>query len=168
MDTGPLIARWEYLRTGDETAEGLTETLFGLGGTLLQESLPRWQSGELQATPQDGSLATVTRKLERADGLADWTLAAETLERRARAFTPWPGLFTNWDGSGLKLVEVSALPNESGGGQPGLVVETGGAAAAVVTADGLLGLKTVQLEGRGAVAVDAFLRGAPRFIGARL
>ena len=168
MDTGPLIAQTEYQLNGDETADALTETLFGVGGELLNESLPRWQSGELTATPQDDSLATVTRKLERADGLADWALTAAELERQARAFTPWPGLFTKWNGSGLKLVEVSVLPNRSGAAEIGSVVKTGEPAAAVVTSRGLLGLKTVQLEGRRAVAISDFLRGAPGFIGGRL
>jgi methionyl-tRNA formyltransferase len=167
MDTGPLIAQTEYRLMGDETADQLTEILFGLGGTLLHESLSRWQSGELQAVPQDASLATVTRKLERADGLADWNLTAQELQRRARAFTPWPGLFTNWNGSVVKLVEVSVLPGQPGGEETGTVVETGEPAAAVVTGLGLLGLKTVQLEGRRAVAVSDFIRGAPGFIGAR-
>ena len=168
MDTGPLIARTEYPLKGDETADQLTETLFEVGGKLLYESLPRWQAGELTATPQDDSLATVTRKLERADGLADWTLTAEELERRARAFTPWPGPHTNWNGSGLKLVEVTVLPNQSGAGETGTVVQTGGPPAAVVTGHGLLGLKTVQLEGRRPVAISDFLRGAPGFIGTRI
>ncbi len=170
MDTGPLIAQREYPLAGDETAEGLTAALFDIGGNLLQEILLRWQSGELQAAPQDDSMATVTRKLERSDGLADWKLTAEELERRARAFTPWPGLFTDWNGSGVKLVEVSVLPTGSGGGDMGTVVQTGDpvAPAAVVTGQGLLGLKTVQLEGRRAVAIGDFLRGAPGFIGAQL
>ncbi|NQW23441.1 MAG: methionyl-tRNA formyltransferase [SAR202 cluster bacterium] len=170
MDTGPLIAQTEYPLNGTETAEGLTTTLFEIGGTLLQANLPRWQSGELKAAPQDDSLATVTRKLERADGLADWTLTAEELERRARAFTPWPGLFTNWDGSGVKLVEVSVFSTDATDKNPGEVVDTGDPAtpAAVATGQGLLGLKTIQLEGKRAVAIDDFLRGAPAFIGARL
>ncbi|MDA0263128.1 MAG: methionyl-tRNA formyltransferase [Chloroflexi bacterium] len=169
MDTGPLIAQEEYALAGEETAVGLTQTLFELGGQLLKRTLPRWQSGELKATPQDDALATVTRKLERSDGLADWTLTAEELDRRSRAFTPWPGLFTHWNGSGLKLVAVSVLPGGSGG-EPGLVVESGDpdAPAAVVTAQGLLGLRTVQLEGKRAVPAGDFLRGAPGFIGARL
>ena len=170
MDTGPLIAQTEYPLNGTETAEGLTTTLFEIGGTLLQASLPRWQTGELKATPQDDSLATVTRKLERADGLADWALTAEELERRARAFTPWPGLFTTWDGSGVKLVEVSVFSTDATDKNPGEVVETGDPAtpAAVATGQGLLGLKTIQLEGKRAVAIGDFLRGAPAFIGARL
>ncbi|PKB70662.1 MAG: methionyl-tRNA formyltransferase [SAR202 cluster bacterium Io17-Chloro-G6] len=168
MDTGPLIAQTEYPLNGSESADTLTEALFGVGGNLLRESLPRWQAGELQAMPQDDSLATVTRKLERSDGQADWTLSAAELERRARAFTPWPGLYTTWNGSGLKLVEVMVLPNQSGSGEMGTVVKTNEPAAAAVTSDGLLGLKTIQLEGRRAVAVSDFLRGAPGFIGARL
>ncbi|MCH7736944.1 MAG: methionyl-tRNA formyltransferase [Chloroflexi bacterium] len=173
MDTGPLIAHREYPLKGDETAETLTATLFGLGGKLLQESLPRWQSGDLKPVAQDDSLATVTRKFERADGLADWTLPAEDLERRARAFTPWPGLFTNWNGSSLKLVDVSVLDTGFGsprGTAPGTVVETSDAdaPAAVSTRLGLLGLKTIQLEGKRAMDAGDFLHGAPGFIGAQL
>ena len=170
MDTGPLIAQTEYQLGGNETVEGLTETLFSLGGKLLHESLPRWQAGQLSAVPQDDSLATVTRKLERADGLADWTLTADQLERRARAFTPWPGLFTNWNGMGVKLVEVAILPAGSHGQNPGMVVATEDpvAPAAVITKQGLLGLKTMQLDGRRAVPISDFLRGAPGFIGAQL
>ncbi|MDA1128362.1 MAG: methionyl-tRNA formyltransferase [Chloroflexi bacterium] len=170
MDTGPLIAQTEYSLRGDETADSLTEALFGMGAELLYKTLPRWRLGELQAVPQDDSSATVTRKLERADGLANWALTAAELERRARAFTPWPGLFTNWNGSGLKLVEVAVLPAGASSGEMGQVVDTDdpAAPAAVVTGDRLLGLKTVQLEGKRAVAVSDFLRGAPGFIGARL
>ncbi|MCH8800698.1 MAG: methionyl-tRNA formyltransferase [Chloroflexi bacterium] len=172
MDTGPLIARQTYRLNGTETAAGLTRTLFEIGGKLLIESLPRWRSGELNSMPQEDSLATVTRKFERADGLADWTQTAEELERRARAFTPWPGLFTHWNGSGLKLVDVSVMPTASASDDAdvGVVVETGdpAAPAAVVTAHGLLGLKIVQLEGRRPLAVSDFLRGATNFIGSRL
>ena len=99
MDTGPLIAQHEFFLKGNETTDVLTATLFELGGTLLEESLTQWQSGALLSEPQDESLASVTRKLERAAGLADWSLSADELERHARAFTPWPGLFTSWNGS---------------------------------------------------------------------
>jgi methionyl-tRNA formyltransferase len=88
MDTGPLISQHEYLLKGNEMTDQLTTALFELGGKLLKESLPQWQSGELHSEPQDESLASVTRKLVRADGLADWSLSADELERRARAFTP--------------------------------------------------------------------------------
>ena len=170
MDTGPLIAQHEFFLKGNETTGQLTTALFELGGKLLQESLPQWQSGELLSEPQNESLASATRKLERADGLADWSLSADELERRARAFTPWPGLFTDWDGSGLKLVSVAFVASDSAEFVPGTVVPTNhpDLLAAVATSRGFLGLKTVQLEGKRALSVKDFLNGAPDFIGARL
>ena len=170
MDTGPLIAQHEYLMKGNETTDQLTTALFELGGKLLEESLPQWQSGELLSEPQDESLASVTRKLVRADGLADWTLSADELETRARAFTPWPGLFTHWNGSGLKLVSVAFVASDSDEFEPGLVVATDhpDLPAAVATSQGFLGLKTLQLEGKRAVGVKDFLNGAPDFIGSQL
>ncbi|MDP6498141.1 MAG: methionyl-tRNA formyltransferase [SAR202 cluster bacterium] len=170
MDTGPLIAQHEFFLKGSETTDELTTALFKLGGKLLEESLPQWQSGELLSEPQDESLVSVTRKLERADGLADWTLTADELERRARAFTPWPGLYTTWEGSGLKLVSVAYVASDSAGFEPGTVVGTDhpDLPAAVATSKGFLGLKVVQLEGKRAVDLKDFLNGSPDFIGAQL
>ena len=170
MDTGPLIAQHEFFLKGSETTDELTTALFKLGGKLLEESLPQWQSGELLSEPQDESLVSVTRKLERADGLADWTLTADELERRARAFTPWPGLYTTWEGSGLKLVSVAYVASDSADFEPGTVVGTDhpDLPAAVATSKGFLGLKVIQLEGKRAVDLKDFLNGSPDFIGAQL
>jgi len=170
MDTGPLIAQHEFFLQGDENTEDLTTALFELGGTLLAETLPQWESGAIQSDPQDESLASVSRKLERADGLADWTLTADELERRARAYTPWPGLFTTWNGSNLKLVEVSYHGVDSSEWEPGTVfqIDDPEIPAVVATSEGFLGLKTIQLEGKKAVSVKDFLNGSPDFIGSKL
>ena len=173
MDTGPLIAQSLYPLTGNESAETLTEDLFRLGTDLLAKSIGPWAGGALKAVPQDGDFATVTRKLERVDGLADWDLSATVLERRRRAFTPWPGLYTQWEGKGLKLLDVAVLPESAGGSTDllsGTVTDMGvpDMPVAVATADGMLGLKTVQLEGRRAVSAAEFLRGFPGIIGAHL
>ena len=102
MDTGPIIAQRQYHLSGEETAETLTAALFQLGTRLLLEKLVPWVGGRLTAEPQEDAKATITRKLERADGQAGWTLPAAALERRRRAFTPWPGLFTRWQGQGAE------------------------------------------------------------------
>ena len=169
MDTGPVIAQRVYSLVGTETASELTSALFCKGADLLAETLAPWAQGKLQAQSQDGSRATVSRKLERADGLADWTLPAETLARQCRAYTPWPGLYTHWEGKTLKLLRVSALPEDGRGSEPGLVVAEGPSiTAAVVTGGGLVGLSSVQLEGRRPVTIGEFLAGYPNFIGACL
>ena len=176
MDTGPIIAQYEQAVGPDDTAETLTAALFQLGASLLLEKLAAWVAGELICQPQDDSLVTVTRKLERSDGEADWNLSSQQLNRRSRAFTPWPGLFTHWRGQVLKLLEVTDSRNfpEVSAPEvnvaPGRVVplDVAGVPVGIGTAQGVLGLKRVQLEGRSPTGAADFLKGYPQFIGAQL
>ncbi len=171
MDTGPIIAQQERPIAPTDTAESLTGELFRQGAALLLESLPDWVAGRITARAQEESLATVTRKVERADGQARWELSAAGLERRCRAYTPWPGLYTHWGEQVLKLVAVAALPAAaSPKARPGLVVALNlpDMPAGIGAAEGVLGLKTLQLEGRRAVGAAEFLRGYPQFMGAQL
>lgn len=170
MDTGPVIAATAVQMTGRETAGELTDTLFDLGGALLQENLPPWVEGRLRATPQEEARATVTRKLERADGLADWSQQAEAIARACRAFDPWPGLYTQWQGKTLKLTDLSVHhEHQAGKAAPGTVVAMGNNRGLYVGAgEGMLVLNSVQLEGRRAVSGEDFLRGYPEILGARL
>ena len=166
MDTGPIIAQRERVIDASDDAATLTETLFADGAELLIESLGGWTNGSISASEQDDELATYTNKLERADGLADWGLSAESLSRRQRAYAPWPGLYTTWDGSELKLLEVDPVPG--GGVEPGLVTAVAEAEIAVGTREGLLAVRRLQLAGRRATNAEEFLRGHPEFRGARL
>ncbi|MFQ6029685.1 MAG: methionyl-tRNA formyltransferase, partial [Dehalococcoidia bacterium] len=149
MDTGPLIAQRDYPVPPEATAESLTADLFRLGADLLVEALPQWIAGGLMAAPQDNAAATVTRKIERTDGKADWSLSALELQRRQRAYTPWPGLFTAWQGRLLKLLDVVALADANSlPVAPGKVVRPEGpeAPVGVGTGEGILGLRELQLE----------------------
>ena len=175
MDTGPVIAQREYALAGTETAGELTGELFEAGADLLVETLNPWVAGRLEAVQQDESRATLTRKFERSDGRADWQLTALELERRQRAFTPWPGLFTQWRDKSLRLVEVCAGERLEGceiGERPApgevIALPLEGVPVGIAAADGILGLKTLQLEGRRAVSSAEFVRGYPDFIGSRL
>ena len=171
MDTGPIIRQREWSLSGREDAESLTAALFRLGTKVLLESLEPWVAGQLPALPQDDTRATTTRKLQRNDGEADWQLAATVLERHSRAFCPWPGLFTKWDGKVLKLLDVVPVPaTASVPIEPGRVIplDTSGTIVGVVTSEGVLGLNSMQLEGRRPQSAGEFIRGYPHFLGARL
>ncbi len=167
MDTGPVIAKREYALTGEETAGELTNLLFDMGAQLLAESLRPWTCGELQAQAQDDTRATISRKLEREDGLADWRLPAMSLSRQCRAYAPWPGMFTHWNGKMLKVLKASAVRGwESAEAAPGQVVAIeSGRQMFASTGEGLLALERVQLEGRKAVTGEEFLRGYPNVVG---
>lgn len=171
MDTGPILAQQEYPLTGRETAAELTEALFELGTQLLLDNVEPWVSGQLAAQPQDDAQATLTRKLERADGLADWRQPAAVLERMIRAFTPWPGLTASWQDQSLRLRAATAIDNpEYPAAEPGRVIALPGTEtpAAIGTGQGLLALKEVQLAGRRPARIADFLRGYPDFIGSQL
>ena len=171
MDTGAIIAQSECRLSGRETSETLTSALFQQGAQLLMENLGPWMAGGLTARPQEHAAASITRKLERTDGLADWHLPAAKLERYLRAYTPWPGLFTLWEGKVIKLLDVVSLPAHADHGtEPGTVVAAPveGIPVAVAAGSGMLGLKSLQLEGRRPVTPEEFLRGYPGFLGSNL
>ena len=173
MDTGPVLATRELWGwTGSATALELTEKLFEVGADMMAEVLPGWLEGAIVPQTQEHAQATSTRKLEKADGEADWTQAARELEKRCRAFTPWPGLYTTWGGKMLKVLSASVVEGSTGtgqsGGPPGAVVSVPEHGIGVATGDGVLALSSLQLEGKRAVSAGEFLRGYPEFLGSTL
>jgi methionyl-tRNA formyltransferase len=166
VDSGPVLARVGEPIRDDDTGETLLARLADLGADLLVETLPRWLAGEIAPRRQEGRWATYSRILRRDDGRADWSLPAVDLWRRARAFQPWPGFFTSWEGKLVKLPRVEPLPSRRGHA-PGTVfaVEDG---VAVACGTGALRLRELQLEGKRTMAVAEFMRGQTTFVGARL
>ena len=167
MDTGPIVARSDPVPIGpDDTTGTLTPKLAQVGAGLLLDTLPRWVAGEIVPEPQDDSKATYSRLLTKEDGAIDWGRPAEEIWRMVRAFDPWPGTFTRWQGKLLKV--LAARPEPGGSHQPVGTVIRVDSGAAVQTGRGLLRLERVQLEGRRPVGIAEFLRGYPHFIGSRL
>ena len=164
VDTGPILARSarEPVRP-DDTGGSLMERLFEIGAGMLAQTLREWAAGAMTPVPQDEGGATVTRMLARADGALDWTEPAAMLERKVRAYDPWPGTHTRWCGRNLKVLSAVVSPETRG--EPGAVTTVDGRPV-VATAEGGLTLVHVQLEGRRAVTGEEFLRGYPGFIGA--
>ncbi|MDP2954336.1 MAG: methionyl-tRNA formyltransferase [Chloroflexota bacterium] len=166
MDTGPLLAQTRVPIHPQDTTGSLTDRLAQISAQLLEESLPRWVAGELKPQPQDHQQATYTHMLAKEQGEIDWKRPTLELWRQVRAFQPWPGSFTYWQGRLLKIVEATPLP---GAAEPGRVVALKGAVAlGVGTGEGVLGLRVIQLEGKRALTAEEFVRGARGFAGSLL
>jgi len=167
MDTGPVIAQSASVPiTESDTAESLTDQLFTMGVDLLLKSIPSWERGDIAGVSQDDALATVTSLVEKSDGELDFGQSAVNIARAIRAYHPWPGTFTRWNGKLLKILEASV----SGTGEklcPGVVSIDDGRLM-IGTGEGSLDVKRLQLEGRAAVFVKEFLRGYPAIEGANL
>jgi methionyl-tRNA formyltransferase len=169
LDTGPVLARVQIPVLPPDTTGSLTAKLSRLGAQLVLDVLPRWVKGELKPQPQDESRATYSGTLSKEDGEIDWHWPAGDIWRRVRAFQPWPGCYTLWQGRQLKILEAVPLAGE-GPLEVGRVIalNQGEAAFGVNTGDGILGILRVQLEGKRALSGAEFLRGQRQFIGAIL
>ena len=182
LDAGPILAQRRVPISPQDTTGTLSERLAEEGADLLIEVLPAWLDGSLAPTPQDASRATYAPALRKENGRVDWSLPAEDIWRRVRAFTPWPGAFTYLEGQPLRLLETWPLAAEDAGQPSGLPVRQAGtvvpcppgaplpdqAGLAVVTGRGLLAIMRLQLAGRRALPATDFLRGQRDLMGKRL
>lgn len=170
MDTGPILSQRMIPIDSRDTTESLEVKLAHVGADLLVETLPKWFEQKLVPERQDNREAVYTEQISKKDGEIDWWLSSVELERRVRAFYPWPGCYTYWQGKSLKVLEAVALP---AGDQleQGVVVALSSdpqIPVGVGTGNGILGLSRLQLEGKKANLSSEFVRGQKDFIGARL
>jgi len=166
LDTGPVLVRAAIPISAWDTTGSLTSKLSQVAARLLQELLARWLRGEITPQAQNEAEATLSNTISKEEGEIDWQLPAVDLWRRVRAFHPWPGCYTRWQGKQLKIIGAVPRP-DTGTLEVGQVValEKDGAAFGVCTGDGTLGVSKVQLEGKRAMSADDFLRGQRQFIG---
>ncbi len=160
MDHGPILTQETYPITPDDTTATLLGPLADLGAQLLVRTLPRYLAGEVTPQAQDHDAATYTKLVKVADGIADWSLPAEEIIRRWRAYQPWPGLSTSWNGKRVKLGTMSTTDDSNlAQGQcrsvdAGLQVGCGLGSSLIV--------RELQLEGGRMMPVQDTLRGYPR------
>jgi len=156
LDTGPILSQRGIRIEPDETADSLFGKLSTLGADLLLDTLPGYLAGEIAPRPQPDDGVTYAPMLKKEDGRLDFSQAAEELERKVRAFNPWPGTYFEWDGNLLKVHRVSTGLGTKREGER-LVVD---GLPAVGTSDGLLVLEEVQPAGKKSMPGKAFLAGA--------
>jgi methionyl-tRNA formyltransferase len=168
MDSGPILAQATVPLPHTARTGPLTEELMQLGARLLLDVLPRYVAGELALQPQDHSQATYTRMLKKSDGQIDWALPALVIERTIRAYDPWPGAFTWWNGQQLKLLSASIEADWSGHEPPGTIIAATDDGPLVATGSGALALHEVQPAGKRAMGGHAWLMGQRDVVGQRM
>ncbi len=158
LDTGPVLLRTPLEIMADETSTTLFAKLTELGASSIVTALA--QLDRLPPRPQPAEGVTYARKIEKSEAQIDWTQSALDLERRIRAFDPFPGAEARLTGQVLKiwraeLVDSIAMPEAN---PPGTVVKTGADIVNVQCGRGILALKTIQKPGGNRLAVADFLR----------
>ena len=156
VDTGPMLAQQALDVRPDDTAESLSQRLSEVGARLLLETLPGYLAGKIAPLPQPEEGSTYAKMLNKEDGQLDFSQPALALARKVRAFNPWPGAFTTWQGNMLKVHQ--AHDAENGGAAPGKASVIEGKPA-IGTGEGWLVLDEVQPAGKKAMPGEVFLRG---------
>jgi methionyl-tRNA formyltransferase len=162
LDTGDmLLAEVISLQARDTTAS-LHERLAVLGAQLACQALERLARGSLHPTPQPARGATYARKIEKSEAIIDWREAAEIIERRMRAFDPYPGCSASWGDISIKCwsARVVALS-----GAPGTVLAVGTEGVTVACGQDAVQITQLQRAGGKRLAAQAFLQGLPLIAG---
>jgi methionyl-tRNA formyltransferase len=156
LDTGPVLASAACPLEAEDTGGRLHDRLAEMGARLLQKNLAKIERGELEAQPQDHSLATYARKLDKHEAVLDWNLGADELERKVRAFNPWPVAETCYGSRQLRIWEATAVAVASDK-PPGTVLAFDKSGIDVVCGGGVLRLLRIQLPGARPVFAGDFI-----------
>ena len=156
LDTGPVYAQRELAVKDGESAGMLHDRLARLGGELLADTLPGIFCGELASAPQDDARATLAPKIGKSDAVLDWRQTAADLERRVRAFNPWPvSEATTASGVRLRIWEAVALAGGAGAAA-GTVIGAGSDGIDVAAGAGILRILSVQPSGGRVMTAQAY------------
>ncbi len=189
LDTGDIIMQKAIAIAKDETGGSLFDKLADLGGELLIEAMRQIEDGTANRIPQEHEKATYVKVIDKQMGRIDFNQPAVKLERLIRGLNPWPSAFTRLDDKNLKLwkteVESDTSIKEHGVDNPkqdidretigtdktavpGEVIQVNNDSISVMTGEGILVIKELQLEGKKRMTADAFLRGYPIPVGTKL
>ena len=159
LDTGPMLLKAATPIRDLETSADLYPRLALLGAQALADCLPGIEAGTSGAEIQDESQATLAKKLDKAEAVMDWSLPAVALERRVRAFNPWPVAETSYEGAVLRVWRAQALEGRPEGA-PGDILPSP-KSLDVVTGEGILRLLEVQLPCGKRLSAQDFLNARP-------
>jgi len=163
LDTGPVYEQFAVGLNGDEYAPDLEARLAELAAEHAADVLVRIAAGESTPAPQDESAVSVARKIKKSHGQIDWMLPAAAIERRVRAYYPWPGAWFRLSaGKQPKVLTVTrASVDPDATAPPGTVLEASKHAWKVAAGEGGLCLERVVPAGKKEMSGPAFLRGCP-------
>lgn len=161
LDTGDMLLVAEEPIRADDTTASLHDRLAALGGRLVVQGLAAPDA--LARTPQPAAGVTYAHKIDKAEAAINWTQPAAVIERRVRAFDPFPGASFLLDGESVKLWRAALRPDAAGA--PGQVLVAADGRLTVACGDGALDLLQLQRPGGRRIDVAAFLQGKPGLAG---
>lgn len=166
VDTGPILREEALDIHNDDTRVTLEERLSRLAAESIATTLTDWWAGRIQPRPQPAEGVSYARQTSKEDGRARWD-SAPMIARKIRAYDPWPGVWTLWNGQVVKILQAAAAP-PTGHEPPGTVVPLDKNRWGVRCADGIIVPSIVQFAGKKPQPADRVIGGYPGWLGSRL
>ncbi len=170
LDTGPMILKHPIPIEPDDSSASLHDRLANLGASTLLQALDCLANETAAAEPQPQVGVTYAAKIEKSESRIDWTARAVEIERRVRAFNPWPIAETLYEGEQLRVLRAKAEMDDStrlAGQPPGTILLASERAVLVQCGMGRLAIAEVQRPGKRPVSARDFSNTAP-LVGRRL
>ena len=170
IDGGKILFQKKLPIEPQDTAQGLKKKLFKEISKDLIKVILNWKNKKTKPSLQKEKEANYTKKYLKKDGEIDWNMTAQNIERRIRAFCPWPGTWTSWEGKKVKILKARPLVLEKTGkeGCVFLIKNSKKPKIGVFCGTNALEIQELQLEGKKALLAEDFMRGRPDFLGAVL
>ena len=166
MDAGDIILRESFSLDGKETTGSLTEIAAEKGAALLVQALGLIAAGRESRVPQDDGAASYCGLVDRDQAKIDWNSSACRIERMVCAFDPWPGAWTRFGESSLRIVAAEILPSGGGAETPGTVLGVDTQRGILVqTGEGILAVSRLQLQAKKTLDFVSFMNGVRGFAG---
>ena len=164
VDTGNVILKRVMPIGPVETAGDVHDRMMHLGAEAVLETVRRIERGTAEALPQDDELATPAPKLFKDDARIPWAKPATDVHNHVRGLAPYPGAWTEHEGTLLKIYRTRPV---EGDGEPGTVLSTD-VRLIIACGEGTVEVLEVQQEGKRRMAAEDFLRGYELAKGERL
>ncbi len=161
LDTGDIVTEARTPIGTHDNSQTLHDRLAEMGAELLIKTVPGYVSGNIVPQPQPKEGVSHARKIRKADGRINWDAPAHELLRCIRAFTPWPGVFTELPAREERLLKIWEAEVMDGGGPAGEVIVSDESGIVVACGEQALRVTTVQRGGGKRMAAADFLRGCP-------
>ena len=155
LDTGAMLLKHQYALAEDETSLTLHDRLAKMGAEAITEALELVSQNKLTSEKQDETLTTYAKKITKDEAELNWQETAEELERKVRAFNPWPIAYTNWQGQHLRIGAVSVVAHNDKQ-TPGTIIHASRDGIDVATTKDALRLLKLQLPGGKMISVADF------------
>ncbi|MCF0144569.1 MAG: methionyl-tRNA formyltransferase [Firmicutes bacterium] len=157
LDTGDMIAK-SSTPVDKKNGQQLHDELALMGAKLIVETLKQIEEGKADSEKQDDSISTYAPMISKSDGHIDFSRPAAEIERRIRAFDPWPGTFAQINDKTFKFWKADVIPAAEEA-QPGTVIAAGNNGLDIATGEGVLRVTQLQAPGKKRVATGDYLRG---------